>query len=156
VADVPAPSAPTPAPLSTSPLAGQDSSRSRGLTGWQAGGIAVGAVGLAGVGVGAAFGFAAMAKNSDSKAFCSPSNPDFCTAQGQSDRSAAIAAGNISTAGFIAGGVLAATGITMAIVGRRREGAAGTPSASSASKPWVEARPMVGAQAIGGILQGSF
>jgi hypothetical protein len=121
-----------------------------GLTGLQWGGVAVGAAGLVGIGVGAAFGFVAMAKNNDSKSpsECSPMDQDLCTAAGRHDRSAAITAGNISTVGLIAGGVLAAGGVTMILVGKPKE------AASVATT--VEAAPMVGAQVLGGVIQGRF
>jgi hypothetical protein len=118
----------------------------------QWGGVAVGSLGLVGVGVGAALASVAAGKNNDSKALCSPSNPDLCSAQGRSDRQSAINAGNFATVGFIAGPALVATGLTLVLVGIRRERSTLDPAPSVS----LEAIPMVGAQGVGGLLQGRF
>ena len=64
--------------------------------------IVAGGVGVVGLGVGAAFGLIAMSKKSDAQSAC----PNQCaTADGVSKWNDAASAGNISTIGFIVGGV---------------------------------------------------
>ena len=158
-ASVPAASAAPPAPVSDQPALSPlppppPPARSGGLQPWQWGGVAVGSLGIVGTGIGAALSFVAMGKNSDSKSLCSPSNPDFCSAQGQSDRHSAIAAGDAATVGLIVGPALVAAGLTMILVGRRHEHASdASPATNGAS---VEAVPLVGAQMVGGVLEGRF
>ncbi len=73
-------------------------------------GIVLGAVGLAGLGAGTVFGILTIRDWSNSKVECSltscPNHPQAVT-----DHDRAETAGTISTVGFIAGGVLLATGI---------------------------------------------
>lgn len=65
---------------------------------------------MVGLGVGSAFGFVAMSKKSDAKSAC----PDQCADQsGVSKWSDAKSAGNISTVGFIVGGVALAGGAVL-------------------------------------------
>jgi len=140
----PAPPVEAPPPRPTAPRAA--------LSPLQWGGVAAGSLGLVGVGVGAALAFVATAKNNDSKGLCSPSNPDLCSAQGRSDRQSAINAGNFATVGLIAGPALVATGVTLILVGRRRELSTIDPAPSVS----LEAVPMVGSQGVGALLQGRF
>lgn len=77
--------------------------------------VTVGAVGL---GVGALTGILSLNKVGALRSSC----PDFphCPAgdtKGQADLRSAKTLGNVSTAGFIAGGVLAATGVVLLVVG---------------------------------------
>jgi hypothetical protein len=90
-------------------------------------------------------------KNHDSKAFCSSTDQNLCSASGKTLRSAALTDGNIATAAFVAGGVLAATGVTMIVLGHRREEAGASPSSA-----WIEATPMIDARFIGGSIRGGF
>lgn len=77
-------------------------------------GLVVGAVGVVGLGVGTVFGVLAISKNSSANdghcgtAFGGTNN---CDGTGLSLRSDAVNFGNVSTASFIAGGVLAAGGV---------------------------------------------
>ena len=72
--------------------------------------IVVGAVGLASIGVGSAFGLTAMAKKSDAETAC----PHDCADQsGVNLWGDAALAGNVSTAAFIAGGVMLGAGAAL-------------------------------------------
>ena len=91
---------------------------------WQTVGYVAGGVGLVGIGVGAVFG--GMAISQDDGAHCTKStrvceNP-------QSERNAAGSA-TVSTIGFVAGGVLAAGGLTVILVTPSRAASEPTRSA---------------------------
>jgi hypothetical protein len=95
--------------------------------------VTVGAVGLA---VGAVTGVLSLNKVSALRSSC-PGYPH-CPAddtEGQADLRSAKTLGNVSTAGFIAGGVLAATGVVLLLVGpgdkRKPEGPADRASSSA-------------------------
>lgn len=144
--ETPAPES-APALLAAAPLprAGQRS----GLSPLQVGGVVVGAVGVAGLGVGAAFGVLAIDKYNASKSQCTG---DFCTAAGKSDRNAALTAGNVASVGFIAGPVLLAAGTAMILLGiQRTESRPASPTAAT-----FQAVPLVGPGGVGGLLRGSF
>ncbi len=81
-------------------------------------GITGGAVGLAAIGVGAAFGMIAMSGYDDSELGC-PGN--VCTQPALETRDSAYEAASVSTGMFIAGGVLLAAGVTLAIVAPNNE-----------------------------------
>jgi hypothetical protein len=121
----------------------------RGLTGWQVAGLVAGAAGILGLGVGGTFGVIAMNKNNTSKTECQ-NGGDFCTLQGQQDRQDAMTAGDVSSAAFIGGGVLAAAGASMVLWGRSSEN---RPAPGILS---FQAMPAVGPQGVGGVLRGSF
>jgi hypothetical protein len=89
-------------------------------------GIVVGGLGLVGLSVGAVFGIQAKKSDDASKenGHCDESG---CDATGKELRDDAFSQAGISTACFIAGGVLLATGITLYIVGGKRH----EPSATS-------------------------
>lgn len=74
-------------------------------------GIVVGAVGIAGLGLGGIFGVLASSSWSTAQREC-PSHSG-CSAQAMSDRSSAVTGATVSTVGFIAGGVLLAGGLTL-------------------------------------------
>jgi len=76
-------------------------------------GIAVGAAGIVGLGVGAIFGTVASSSWSSAQKECG--SPTSCPnyAQGASDHDAATSAATMSTIGFIAGGALIAGGLTL-------------------------------------------
>jgi PEGA domain len=81
-------------------------------------GIALVAVGAVGLGVGAVTGVLSLNKVSALRSGC-PGYPH-CPADdtiGQADLRSAKTLGNVSTAGFIAGGVLAATGVVLLVIG---------------------------------------
>jgi len=83
-------------------------------TGQLIAGVAVGALGLVGVGVGAAFGVLAGNKNDESTAteYC-PSEPTRCTAEGVELRDEALTFAHVSTTGFVVGGVGIAVGVIL-------------------------------------------
>lgn len=74
-------------------------------------GIAVGAVGLAGLGVGAFFGIRTSSKWKDAKTHCNASYE--CDATGVDLTDQARTSGNVSTIAFIAGGALTALGVVL-------------------------------------------
>lgn len=74
-------------------------------------GIAVGAVGLAGIGIGSFFGIRASDKWKDAKARCN-SNYE-CDQTGVDLTDQARSSGNIATLGFIAGGALLVAGVVL-------------------------------------------
>lgn len=107
-------------------------------------GIVTGAVGVVVIGAGAYFGFDAIRKNDDSnKTGC---NGDVCTGAGKQARLDAVSAGNTATALVVVGGVLAAGGLTMILVG----------GPSSDAAPAVAAAPQVGRDSAGFSLTGRF
>lgn len=67
--------------------------------------LGVGAVGIVGVGVGAAFGVMARSDYQASKAACRPDNPNLCSAAGVAERNQALNKGNVATIAFAVGGV---------------------------------------------------
>ncbi len=108
-------------------------------------GMVTGGVGLVTVAVGGYFGIRAIAKNSDSNADrnCVGNS---CNAPGAQARRDALSAGNTSTALMVIGGVLAAGGVALFILG----------GPSSESKPAVTASPAMGAGMAGFQLGGRF
>lgn len=94
----------------------------RGLSGIQVAGIVTGAAGLAGIGVGIAFGFKAKSDADVADRFC---DGNACTTQRGVDASHdASDAATVSTIAFIAGGaltLLGVTGVLMGIGGQERE-----------------------------------
>jgi hypothetical protein len=85
--------------------------------GMRVAGLVIGGVGLAGVAVGAVFGIVASSSWSKADKAC-PSHAG-CSASATSDRSSAVTDATVSTVGFIAGGVLAAAGVTLFLVAPR-------------------------------------
>ncbi|MGD0525336.1 MAG: hypothetical protein ABSE49_09345, partial [Polyangiaceae bacterium] len=82
-------------------------------------GLVVGGVGVAGLVAGGIFGALALSKNSAANSgHCGGAlgSANQCDAIGVSDRSDAVSFGNVSTIAFIAGGVLAAGGVTLWLV----------------------------------------
>ena len=72
-----------------------------------------GGVGVVGLVVGGVYGMQVISSNNSSKADCSQTNANICTQQGVSLRNDAFSDGTISTAAFVAGGVLAAGGVVL-------------------------------------------
>jgi serine/threonine-protein kinase len=105
-----APEEPKPAGSGTDPGADYDPHRGRTQ---RIIGIATAGAGVVALGVGTYFGFRAMSKNDDSKAFCDPNNETSCTEQGVALREDAFSAADTATGLFIAGGALAATGLVV-------------------------------------------
>jgi serine/threonine-protein kinase len=115
----------------------------------QGAGVATFVAGLGGLGVGTYFGLRAMSKNKDSKNGCDDNN--VCTPQGTQDRWDAHDAGNMSTLGFIGGGVLVVGGAAMYLFAR--------PSrvlAACSGDTCVHAVPTAGRDGAGAVLQGTF
>lgn len=93
-------------------------------------GIAIGAVGLAAVGVGAAFGALAIGKKNESnETHCHGENQ--CDAAGIAIRSQGLTYGNASTALFIGGAVALAGGVVLFVTGK----SASKPAAGRAVSP---------------------
>jgi hypothetical protein len=113
------PGTPTTTPAVPPPSA---ASATRGLSGIQVAGIVTGAAGLAGIGVGIAFGFKAKSDADVADRFC---DGNACTTQRGVDASHdASDAATVSTIAFIAGGaltLLGVTGVLMGIGGQERE-----------------------------------
>lgn len=112
-------------------------------------GYAVGGLGIVGVGLGVVFGLSANSKFDESTK--DPNNTgcdanDVCGAQGKQARSDAQSAGTLATVGFVAGGVLLATGVALVVF---------APSKKS-NIEGARLTPMVGANAGGLMLGGRF
>lgn len=82
-------------------------------TGQLVAGIAVGVVGLGGLGVGAAFAAIAHSKYDESKDFCDPGDDSLCTQEGVDLRSEAQTAQAVYITGFAVGGAALITGIVL-------------------------------------------
>lgn len=74
--------------------------------------LALGGLGVVGLGLGSYFGLSAIDKNSKSKSEC-PSNPDLCTPRGVELRDDALDSARFSTIAFAAGGAALAAGIVL-------------------------------------------
>lgn len=115
-----------PAPTAPAPGNGADPPRSF----QRLGGIAVGWFGLTVVGVGAGFGFAAIAKKGESES--GPCQKDGrCTAEGLELRADGRTFGDVSTALILAGGAAVATGVVLFLT------APSPPAAPSPTAPAV-------------------
>ena len=88
-------------------------------------GVSVAGAGVVGLGVGGYFLSSALGKKSDSSKDC---EGNVCGAEGSAARRSAVSNGNTATIFAIAGGVLAAGGATLFVVGRLRAGHAETSS----------------------------
>lgn len=81
-------------------------------------GVAMGAVGLAGIGIGGGYGLAAMSKANVAKGSC---DGNACTSQvGVDAAKNARSLGTVSTIGFVAGGALLAAGAVLFFSGSER------------------------------------
>lgn len=80
-------------------------------------GVGIGGAGVLGLGVGGFFLGSALSKKSDSSRDC---DGDVCGPDGSAARRSAVSRGNTATIFGIAGGVLAAGGATLFVVGRLR------------------------------------
>jgi len=94
---------------------GADAGPSKGMPGVMIGGLVVGGVGAAGLLLGAIMGGVAIGAKGDVEAACP--NSTCSTQEGKDALSTAKTDATVSTIGFIAGGVLAAGGAVMIIVG---------------------------------------
>ncbi len=110
--------APTVTPPATPPA---DSSSRSFMSGWRWAGLGMAGLGLAGIAVGSAFGVNAISKKNQSAPHC-PN--DFCDATGHTLRREGLTSGDVSTATFIAGGVLLAGGVVLVVAGPRNKATA--------------------------------
>jgi hypothetical protein len=78
-------------------------------------GFVAGGAGVVTIVVGAVFGFKSKGSHDDAVPHCDAANR--CDALGVSLRADALTAGNVSTATFVAGGALLATGVTLLAIG---------------------------------------
>jgi hypothetical protein len=99
-----APVAAAPAPIAAPPSAPAGSAGAT-LSGQRIAALSAGGAGVVSLAVGSIFGGVAMAANSSAKSICPQPNP--CVDQAAANKwSDATSAGNVSTVGFVAGGVL--------------------------------------------------
>jgi hypothetical protein len=82
-------------------------------------GVVAGALGVVGLGIGTGFGLKAISRKSDSQPGC-VGNTCYDPASKQAFLDAQ-SAGRVSTAAFITGGALLATGVTLFVIGRPKE-----------------------------------
>jgi hypothetical protein len=85
--------------------------------------VVAGAAGIVALGVGGVFGLVSMSKKGDADTHCDAGNT--CDDDGLALRRDAISAGNLSSVFFVAGGVLAATGIVLWLTAPSRTAASG-------------------------------
>jgi hypothetical protein len=85
-------------------------------------GVVAGGVGIAGLGVGLVFGVLAASAWNSAQSECDGSTPATCPnrAGAVSDHNTTLTDAKISTVGFIAGGALVASGVTLFILGASR------------------------------------
>ena len=94
---------------------------------WRTAGFVVGGVGVVGVGIGATLGVLALGSKSTVTQDC---NGNRCSSAGLSAASSAKSQATASTIGFVAGGVCAAAGLTLVLVGGRGGGTVGLAPAT--------------------------
>jgi hypothetical protein len=140
-----------PPPKPTEPKTGGDTgSDEGGSSGALMGtGFALGGLGLVGIAVGAVFGVMAKSKNDESLEPQNCRTPELCTQAGLDLRDEARSRAGVSTAMFVAGGVLLAGGIVMIVVANTGDG-----NASNVAR--LELAPMVGPDGGAFSLRGSF
>lgn len=95
---------------------------------WVGAGVA-GGLGLAGIGVGVAFGLLASNKNDESAAHCTV-GPNECSGEGVALRDDAFIMAHVSTTGFVVGGVGIAAGVLLMVVALTEDGGEGSDSAT--------------------------
>lgn len=76
-------------------------------------GLTVGGLGVAGLALGSVFGIISLSKSSEADSECQPPDRKLCTPAGVEAGDDALAAGNVSTVAFIAGGALLAGGVAL-------------------------------------------
>jgi len=104
-----------------------------------AAGVAVGALGLAGIGVGTAFGILAMNKQDESLQHC-PVDDNICTPEGVALRGDAFTFAHVSTTGFVVGGVgLAVGAVLLLTLPGDEEPSRPSDSAAVVWSPWLAA-----------------
>jgi hypothetical protein len=135
---------PQPVPASSAASTATTAGPSRGQR-QRIAGVVLGAVGLAGLGVGAVFGGLALHDWSDSKSECDSahcSNGSYGLAVSDHDR--AVTASTIATVGFISGGVLLATGLAVWLTSPSSTDAESSAGATSARLSPVVAPGLAG------------
>lgn len=143
---------PTPSPLPTVPepdTSAEEADDGSASTALLVSGIAVGALGLAGVAVGSAFGI--MARDSRDASLMRCRTETFCSAEGVTLRDDAQDEATVSTITFIVGGVLAAGGITLVVLSQT---VAREPEKSGSTR--LEVVPLAGPTLAGLSLRGQF
>jgi hypothetical protein len=151
------PAAATPAATSAAPASGAQAmpdtppaSASSGggsplrTVGWIAGGV-----GVVGLGIGTAFGIAAISDKSS--AHCDASN-----ACQSGPLSSANSAATISTVGFVAGGVLLAGGLALVLFAPKASGPDTTGTAPAKTREALRITPLVGSRNAGLMVGGSW
>jgi hypothetical protein len=140
---------PMPSPIPPVPLEASTTQTSPGRK-QRIAGIAVGAAGVVGLGLGAVFGGLTASEWSSAKEVCA-GRPVSCTKSGPGfeDENSAESSGTISTVSFIAGGVLAAVGIVFFVTAPMR-----SPSDAPVSARGVELVPMGGPGGTGLMIRG--
>jgi hypothetical protein len=103
-----------------------------GWGGMKIGGVVAVGAGAAALVVGGVLGGLTIAKNNDAGKFCRPEDPTRCSAEGVALGQDAKTFGTVSTAAFIAGGVLAAGGVVLFLTA---PSGAGTPKAGTGPGP---------------------
>ena len=88
--------------------------------------VVAGAAGVVALGIGSVFGIVSMSKKGDADTHCDPNNA--CDDEGLGLRRDAISSGTLSSIGFVAGGVLAATGVVLWVTAPSRPAQAGAAS----------------------------
>jgi hypothetical protein len=114
-------------------------------------GVALGAVGLVGFGVAAAFTANAATKNAQSLVNCLPASPNMCTQTGVDLRNQAFDAAHIADGMDAAGGVLLATGVIVFLTTPK-----GAPSKPDTSSARAQLQPLIGPGLGGAALHGVF
>jgi serine/threonine-protein kinase len=140
-----------PSPVEPSPLARAEApptSQEVRHSGLRVAGVAVGAAGLVGIGVGTFFGLRAMKRKDDAASSC---HGDVCDPTGKQLRLDAISDADASTVAFVAGGVLMAAGMTMFLLGPRS-----APARVSGGDAKIEAAPWLGPSGYGMAMRGTF
>jgi hypothetical protein len=112
------------------PAAAQQRTSRLSAAGWAFTGF-----GVAGLGVGAVAGIAAIAKKSDAAAACP--DPARCGSPGLESAAAGRALAGVSTAAFVLGGVGVAAGVTLLVVGRSKAPKQGDAASVTAVAPWA-------------------
>jgi serine/threonine-protein kinase len=120
-----APPAASPAPAESPPPAPAEPEPAAEPSGpfpWRTVGLVAAGVGIVGIGVGTYFGIDAISKNNTSNQ--TGCNGNLCSAGAYSTRQDAQSSAMVSTIAFVAGGVLAAAGVTLWLVAPKGDAAA--------------------------------
>jgi hypothetical protein len=103
----------TPKPADSAAPPSKLSAEGHGLGGQRITALAVGGLGVVGLGVGAVFGFMAMSKKNDATAVCPGPGVQCATQDGVDKWNDAAVFGNVSTVSLIAGGAVLAGGLVL-------------------------------------------